>query len=112
MIHHIPPTKNTMVRSVRGQILEKKQLADMTDGELNRILTSRNRVTQDLVNQVHQELERRQANKEISTANADLELREEVIDELVASGIARHVAANFTNTQAKLLAKAREIGYI
>ena len=112
MIHHIPPTKATMVRSVRGEVLERKELADMTEGELNGILTGRTRVTQQLVNMVHAELQRRQENKVISVSNADLELREEVIAELVATGIAAHVAANLTNTQAKLLTKAREIGYI
>jgi len=42
----------------------------------------------------------------------DVGFREEVIAELVASGFAPHVAANLTDTPAKLMAKAREIEYI
>lgn len=42
----------------------------------------------------------------------EVSFRMEVIEELVTSGIARHVAANLTNTEAKLMAKAKEIGYI
>lgn len=45
-------------------------------------------------------------------ANADAELRIEVIDEMVAAGVARHVAANLTNTTAKMLEQARAYGVI
>lgn len=43
---------------------------------------------------------------------AEVTFREEVIEELVSMGIARHVAADLTNTQVKLMAKAKEIGFI
>lgn len=45
-------------------------------------------------------------------AAADAELRLDVIDEMVASGVARHVAANMTNTTAKMLEQGRAYGVI
>lgn len=50
--------------------------------------------------------------KQVAVINADTDFRMAVIEELVSSGIARHVAANLTNTEAKMLTKAKEIGYI
>jgi hypothetical protein len=44
--------------------------------------------------------------------NADAELRIEVIKELVASGIALHVATNRTNTTAKMLSEAKALDLI
>lgn len=52
------------------------------------------------------------ARQEFNDQQADVTFREEVIAELVLSGIAVHVAANMTDTPAKLMAKAREIEYI
>lgn len=43
---------------------------------------------------------------------ADEDFRLEVIAELVNAGIAPHVASNLTNTPHRLMAKAKEIGYI
>jgi hypothetical protein len=48
----------------------------------------------------------------VAVHNSEVSFREEVINELISMGIARHVAANLTNTESKLLAKAKEIGYI
>lgn len=45
-------------------------------------------------------------------ADADTEFRMEVIEEMVAAGVARHVAANLTNTEAKMLEQARKYGVI
>lgn len=52
------------------------------------------------------------ARQELKDEQADVEFREDVIAELVASGIAPHVAANMTDTPAKLMAKAKEIQFI
>jgi len=52
------------------------------------------------------------ARQEFKEQQADVSLREEVIEELVASGIARHVAANMTDTPAKLMAKAKELDFV
>ena len=46
------------------------------------------------------------------TADADAELRLEVVAELIAEGKAPHVAANLTNTKAKLLSEARRVGIL
>lgn len=49
----------------------------------------------------------------VGVHNEEVGFREEVIEELVTQhGYARHVAAELTNTETKLMAKAREIGYI
>ena len=45
-------------------------------------------------------------------ADADAELRIEVVAEMVAAGIAPHVAANLTNTTAKLLAEGKKYGVL
>lgn len=45
-------------------------------------------------------------------ASADAELRSEIIDEMVAAGIARHVAANLTNTTTKMLAEGKKYGVL
>jgi hypothetical protein len=58
---------------------------------------------------------RREAERAASAArvqDGDTELRLEVIEELVAKGVARHVAANRTNTTPRMLAEARELGII
>lgn len=52
------------------------------------------------------------AREEFKTEQADVEFRADVIAELVASGIAPHVAANMTDTPAKLMAKAKEIEFV
>lgn len=52
------------------------------------------------------------AREEFKAEQADVEFRADVIAELVASGIAPHVAANMTDTPAKLMAKAKEIEFI
>lgn len=49
---------------------------------------------------------------EVQAQDAEVEFRAEVIEELVNRGFARHVAANLTNTEAKLLAQAKEVGVI
>lgn len=56
--------------------------------------------------------EKQAMKQEYQAQQVDVSFREEVIAELVASGFAPHVAANMTDNQAKLMAKAREIGYI
>lgn len=47
-----------------------------------------------------------------STENADAELRADVVEHLIGEGFAPHVAANLTNTQAKMLEQARKCGII
>jgi len=47
-----------------------------------------------------------------STQNADAALRAEVVEQLTSEGIAPHVAANLTNTTAKMLEQARKCGII
>lgn len=49
------------------------------------------------------------ARNEYKADAAEVGLREEVIAELVAAGVARHVAAEMTNTPAKLLAQAERL---
>jgi hypothetical protein len=44
--------------------------------------------------------------------NDDVELREEVIEALVAEGFSRPVAANKTNTLQKMLAEGKRLGVI
>jgi hypothetical protein len=44
--------------------------------------------------------------------NTDLELREEIVEELMANGYARHVAMNLTNTEAKMLEQGRLVGVV
>lgn len=69
-------------------------------------------------NHTRADLERSITNRNaeiIATVNkqrAEVEFMEEVIEEMTASGIARHVAINRTNTQVKLLAEARSFGVI
>lgn len=48
----------------------------------------------------------------VAKIEADVELRQEVVDEMVSNGIARHVALNRTNTEAKMLAEAKAFGII
>ena len=48
----------------------------------------------------------------VNKQRAEVEFMEEVIEEMTASGIARHVAINRTNTPVKLLAEARSFGVI
>ena len=45
---------------------------------------------------------------ERASEDGDYEFRVEVIDAMVAAGIARHVAAELTNTEVKLLAQAKK----
>lgn len=45
-------------------------------------------------------------------ARADIELREEVIEALMAEGKARHVAENLTNTEAKMIEQGRRVGIL
>ena len=52
------------------------------------------------------------AKAEVARINAENEFRQEVIQAMVDAGIARHVAANRTATEAKLLACAREFEII
>ncbi len=56
--------------------------------------------------------EAQQAAEAAAQDSADFEFRQEVIAELVAEGKAAHVAANLTNTPAKLMAEARRVGVI
>lgn len=57
--------------------------------------------------------EHRVAQQELKVQQADVTFREEVIEELVTVfGFARHVAAEQTDTHAKLMAKAKEIDFI
>jgi hypothetical protein len=107
------PTENACVTSHRGQVVSHKKLCDMTPLELNRILTDRSmRVTQCLVNQVWEEIRRRETNSAIETARADTVLREDIIAELMAEGKSRHVAENFINTEAKMLAEGKRLGVL
>lgn len=48
--------------------------------------------------------------KDVSAHNAEVEYREEVIEALMAEGKSRHVAADMTNTPAKLQAQAKRLG--
>lgn len=49
------------------------------------------------------------ARNEYKAERAKVDLRESVIERLVATGIARHVAAEMTNTPAKFLAQAERL---
>lgn len=108
----IAPTENACVTKCGGEVQSIKKLADMSIVELDAILCSRGRVTQELVNQVWAEKRRRDTNRTITAARADVELREEIIAELMAEGKSRHVAENLTNTEAKMLAEGRRLGII
>lgn len=57
-------------------------------------------------------VEKKEIKEEYKANQADVDFREEVIAELIELGFAPHVAANMTNTPAKLMAKAKEIEYI
>lgn len=50
--------------------------------------------------------------KTIAKFNAELEFRTEVMDAICATGITRHVAADMTNTERKLLDTARKYGIL
>ncbi len=54
------------------------------------------------------EAEKTRLKNEHVAADADYEYRIEVIDAMVAAGVARHVAAELTNTEAKMLAQAKK----
>lgn len=60
----------------------------------------------------HLEIEKIEVAASTALERADEQLRIDVIEELVASGVAPHVAANLTNTLPKLMAKAKEINFI
>lgn len=47
-----------------------------------------------------------------SRLQADKEFLDEVVDEIVAAGFARHVAYNMCNTEAKMMEQARKYGVI
>lgn len=59
---------------------------------------------------LRREEEARQAT--LNREKANLEFREEVIDAICETGIARHVAANMTATEVNLLSNARKFGVI
>lgn len=68
-------------------------------------------VTLEVANEIR--AEKIELKKEYQASQTDVEFREEVIEELVnVFGFARHVAAEQTDTQAKLMTKAREIKFI
>jgi hypothetical protein len=109
----LAPTNAKCIVTQRGDVVSSKKLCDMTEIELRDILTNRRyRVSQNLVNQVWDELERRGTNSTIQSARADTELREEIIEAIMAEGKSRHVAENFTNTEAKMLAEGKRLGII
>jgi len=60
----------------------------------------------------HLEIEKIEVAASTAVERADEQFRMDVIEELVSSGIAPHVAANLTNTLPKLMAKAKEINFI
>ena len=115
-----PPTTVSVItirsrsaRPMAGAMKSKRRLSDLSLSELNLLLDLRkSRPTRELVVCIHEELARREANSAIEQARGDHELREEVVEELVATGKARHVAENLCNTEAKLLAQARLVGVI
>ena len=51
-------------------------------------------------------------NEQLEAHNAEVELREEIIEALMEEGKARHVAANLTNTEAKMLAEGKRLNII
>ena len=111
-IEFLPSVKAEAVRTMRGQIIERKALADMTDLELDGILRSPGRVSQDLVNSVWEEIHRRKTNATIAQARADQELLDERREALVQEGKAENVAINLTNTTEKMLAQGKRLGII
>lgn len=52
------------------------------------------------------------AQRNLAAHNDELQLREDIIEALMEEGKARHVAANLTNTEAKMLAEGRRLGII
>lgn len=50
--------------------------------------------------------------KDVAAHNDDIEIREEIIEALMEEGKARHVAANLTNTTAKMLAEGKRLGIV
>lgn len=50
--------------------------------------------------------------RNLAAHNDELQLREDIIEALMEEGKARHVAANLTNTEAKMLAEGRRLGII
>lgn len=50
--------------------------------------------------------------KDLAAHNDEIALREEIIEELINEGKARHVAANLTNTEAKMVAEGRRLGIL
>ena len=109
----IAPSQAKCIVTQRGQLMSEKKLCDMTLIELNDILCNRSyRVSQSLVNQVYEELARRDTNSTIQSARADYELREEILEAIMAEGKSRHVTENFINTEAKMLAEGKRLGII
>jgi hypothetical protein len=53
-----------------------------------------------------------ESKKDLEAHNDEIALREEIIEALVDEGKARHVAANLTNTETKMLAEGRRLGII
>jgi hypothetical protein len=110
---YFPPTAakviTTVGRGAKTIVKSRRNLSDLTDLAL---IAWNSKSTQDLVNSVYEEMRRRATNSAVEQARSDNELREEVIEELMAAGKARHVAENLTNTEAKLLAQARLVGII
>jgi osmotically-inducible protein OsmY len=101
-----------MIRSAGGKVIEQKAFADMSEKELNAILTFNGRVSQALVNDVYEELRRRQTNRAIEQARADQEFLEEVREALREEGKAEAVVITLTSDEAKTLAQARRLKII
>lgn len=51
-------------------------------------------------------------NEQLEAHNSEVQLREEIIEALMEEGKARHVAANLTNTEAKMLAEGKRLNII
>lgn len=106
-----PDLNKICITKQGGREIQRKCLADYSILELDAMLYAR-RITQGLVNDIYEEIERRKSNAAIALARADQELLEEIRQALEAEGKAPNVAINLTNTEAKLLAEGRRLGII
>ena len=111
-VEFLPSVKAEAVTKFRGQVQDVRKLADMTELELDAILTSPGRVSQTLVNFVWEEKRRRQTNAAIAQARADQELLEEIREALMEEGKSETVAINLTNTTEKMLAQGKRLKII